>query len=72
MQEKDLKEFDIEKIRKVVGELQKTFLWYQNRHLEIVYDWTTYGHPKIMKLLELCKIGFEGNLKKKDKKGSWR
>ena len=65
-------EYNIEEIRKVVAELQKTLVWYERRHLEIVYDWVSYGHPKIMALLNLCKVKTDGELKKKDKRGAWR
>jgi len=36
------------------------------------YDWITYGHPLIFKLLDLLKIDSDGSIKSKDKKGCWR
>jgi|TARA_R100000501_G_C2623928_1_gene117106 hypothetical protein len=68
----ETKEFDIKEIRKVIGELQHNLNWYHQRGGLLPYDWNNYGHPKIIKLLELCKIGNDGHLKKKDKRGSWR
>ena len=64
-------DYNIEEIRKIVGELQKTLNWYAERSLK-PYDWNTYDHPKIMDLLRLCKVDFDGHLKKQDKRGFWR
>jgi len=65
------KEFDIEEIREEFGKLAHNLEWYQTRSL-LPYDWVNYGHPHIAKLLELLKVDWDGSLKRKDKKGSWR
>ena len=66
------KEFDINKIRETFGELAHTINWYQQRGGLLPYDWISYGHPHIAKLVDLLKMDFDGSLKSKDKKGSWR
>ena len=71
-QEKISDIYDIEAIRKEVGELQKTLNWYSKRGGLLPYDWTSYGHPHIVKLLRLCKIKYDGELRKKDVRGAWR
>lgn len=64
--------FDIEAIRKEVAEFQKTLNWYDKRGGLLPYDWATYGHQHMMRLLNLCRIDFQGRLKKQDKRGAWR
>jgi hypothetical protein len=65
------KEFDIDEIRKEFGELARDIHWQEGRNT-MPYDWLTYGHDHFIKLLHLLKIDYDGSLKSKDKRGSWR
>lgn len=65
------KEFNIEEIRTLVANLQKTFNWYGKRSL-LPYDWVTYAHPNWYMIMRECRVNPEGTLKKKDKRGHWR
>ena len=64
--------FDIQEVRETLGELQKILNWYDERGGLMPYDWVSYGHPKVVKLLDSLKVKFDGELKKKDKRGHWR
>jgi len=65
-------EFDINKIREEFSKLAWQLNWYHQRGGLLPYDWITYGHPHIAKLLDLLKIDWDGSIKSKDKKGNWR
>ena len=65
-------EFDIEAIRLELAKLQEALNWYGRRGGLMPYDWNTYGCPHVVKLLELCRVRFDGKLRKKDKRGAWR
>lgn len=65
-------EFNIDEIRKEFGKLAWSLNWYERRGGLMPYDWNTYGHPYIAKLLNLLKIDWDGSIKSKDKKGYWR
>ena len=69
---KKLKEFNLNEIRKEFGKLVYNLNWYGIRGGLLPYDWNTYGKPYIVKLSELLKIDFDGSIKSKDKRGSWR
>jgi len=64
-------EFNLDKIRKLGALLIKNIYWEQGRCL-MPYDSTTYILPFAGELAELLKIDLHGNLKTKDKIGSWR
>ena len=64
-------EFDIERVREVFGKLAKNIDW-ENQRGCMPYDWNTYGHPFMAELLDLLKIDWDGSIKSKDKRGSWR
>ena len=71
--EKSKKElFDVKAIREAVRDLQHTLSWYHKRGGLLPYDWISYAHPKVMRLLELCKVKHDGTLRKPDKRGAWR
>ena len=65
------KEFDVNKIRIVGALLIKNIYWEQKRSL-MPYDSTTYILPFAGELAELLRIDLDGNIKVKDKRGSWR
>ena len=64
-------DFNIDKIREEFGKLAHNIDWESQRGC-MPYDWNTYGHPNMAILLDLLKIDWDGSLKSKDKKGSWR
>ncbi len=66
------KDFDIEKVREVFSKFMHNINWYYNRGGMMPYDWNTYGHPYLADLIKLLKMDWDGSLKSKDKKGSWR
>ncbi len=67
-----MEEFDINEIRKIFSELAHNIDWYNKRGGLLPYDWNSYGHPLVFRLLDLLKIASDGSIKSKDKKGHWR
>ena len=62
---------EFEDMRNKVSQLHKNILWYGKRGL-MPYDSGTYFHPLWHLILDYFKVGYDGHLKKKDKRGSWR
>ena len=60
-----------DEIRELIGKLTWAINRQSQRHL-MPYDWNEYGHPELVRLLDKAKIDFDGSLKYKDKRGSWR
>ncbi len=66
-----IKDFDIEEIRKAISKLAIA-VKNQSRRGVMAYDWDVYGQPELSYLCNVSKVKITGEIRKKDKRESWR